>query len=137
MTPREPPTCTGSPARSQRAPGADRPPLFSFVREAKGSHFLGNWKLSCRPRDAHNRIKEGSKQTNGPLSSQPPEDSPRQQNNEVKTASTFIFTCESHLSEVSLFGQKCPVLQMSKKKRFIPAGNTFNPFCFFLQFHSP
>lgn len=38
------PCLRGSPARSQRAPGADRPPLFSFVREAKGSHFSGNWK---------------------------------------------------------------------------------------------
>lgn len=70
---------------------------------------------------AHNRIKEGSKQTKGPLSWRPPEGSPQHQNNEVKTASTFIFTCESHLSEASLFGQKWPVLQMSKKKKVYPS----------------
>lgn len=77
---------------SRRAPGADHPPLFSLVKEPKGNH-ISRWIPSlfiCTM--LITASKKDQSYLNYPLSSQPPEDSPQYENNEVKTASTFIFT---------------------------------------------
>lgn len=85
---------------SCRAPGADHPPLFSLVKEPKGNH-ISRWITSlfiCTM--LITASKKHQSYLNYPQSLQPPEDSPQYQNNEVKTASTFIFTL---LSEWVIF----------------------------------
>lgn len=77
---------------SCRTPGADHPPLFSLVKEPKGNH-ISRWIPSlfiCTM--LITASKKDQSYLNYPQSLQPPEDSPQYENNEVKTASTFIFT---------------------------------------------
>lgn len=74
------------------APGADHPPLFSLVKEPRGNH-ISRWIPSlfiCTMLITASRKDQSY--LNYPQSLQPPEDSPQRWNNEVKTASTFIFT---------------------------------------------